>query len=245
MRLDGAVALVTGANRGIGRAMVEALLAHGALKVYAAARDPRAVRDVPGVVPLGLDVTKPEQVGLAADVAQDVTVLVNNAGLTCATPLLSGSLKQAREVMEVNCFGTWEVSRAFAPVLAMNDGGAVVNILSAASWWATDVAPGWSVSKAAQWALTNALRLGLKAQGTQVLGVHCGFADTESSAWTDAPKITAEAVAEGTLEALEAGRDEAVLDPFSRAVKGALCGDIAELQKISPEDFRHDGDVGW
>lgn len=240
MRLDGAVALVTGANRGIGAALVSTLLARGASKVYAAARAPHApspAHDPSRVVPLRLDVTDAEQIASAAAVAQDVTVLINNAGLGGGTPLLDGPLTGARAAIEVNYFGTWEVSRAFAPILAANGGGAMVNLLSAASWYAMDIAPGYSGSKAAEWSLTNALRLGLKAQGTQVLGVHCGYVDTEFSAWTDAPKSTPEAIAEGTLRALESGQDEAALDGFSRAVKAALSGDVAELHKLLPEDF--------
>ncbi|MEW2546631.1 SDR family oxidoreductase [Streptomyces sp. NPDC047002] len=238
MRLDGSVALVTGANRGIGAALVDALLARGASKVYAAARDPESVgRTSARVVPLRLDVTDEAQAAAAAAAARDVTVLVNNAGLGDATPLLGDSLDGPRAAMEVNYFGTWRVSRAFAPVLAANGGGALVNVLSAASWWAMDRAPGYSASKAAQWSLTNALRLGLKAQGTRVLGVHCGYVDTDFSAWTKAPKLTAREVAEGTVDAVEAGQDEAVLDGFSRAVKSALPGAVARLQALTPEDF--------
>jgi short-subunit dehydrogenase len=189
------------------------------------------------VVPLRLDVTDPETVASAASVAQDVTVLINNAGQGGASPLVGGTLELPRAMMEVNYFGTWEVCRAFAPILAANGGGAVVNMLSVGSWWPLDVAPGYSASKAAEWSLTNALRLGLKAQGTHVLGVHSGYVDTDFSAWTDAPKLTPEAVAEESLRALESGQDEALLDAFSRAVKTALSGDVSELYKFAPEDF--------
>jgi NAD(P)-dependent dehydrogenase (short-subunit alcohol dehydrogenase family) len=134
MEITGSVALVTGANRGIGRALTRALLGSGAAKVYAGARDPASVADA-DVTPLRLDVTKPDEIAGAAAAAGDVTIVINNAGAAgTGTPLLDGPFDSAREAMEVNYFGTWGVSRAFAPVLARNGGGALVNVLSLASW---------------------------------------------------------------------------------------------------------------
>lgn len=134
MEIKGSVALVTGANRGIGRAFARALIGHGAAKVYAGVRDLASVADR-DITPLRLDVTKPEQIAEAAAVAGDVTIVINNAGSAGAgTTLLEGSFDHARQAMEVNCFGTWAVSRAFAPILAGNGGGALVNMLSLASW---------------------------------------------------------------------------------------------------------------
>ncbi len=234
MRIDGSVVLVTGANRGIGRALCDAFAGRGAAKVYAAARDPDQIVDE-RFTRLQLDVTDAASVSEAARVATDVTIVVNNAGTGGGgSPLLGGSLDAAREAMEVNFFGTWAVSRAFAPLLAVNDGGAVVNILSAASWWAMPWAPGYSASKAAAWSLTNALRLGLQDQGTKVLGVHCGYVDTDLSSWTDAPKITAGTVAEETINALLNDADETLLDKFTRATRDALAGDIGQMQRITP-----------
>jgi NAD(P)-dependent dehydrogenase (short-subunit alcohol dehydrogenase family) len=236
MRLDGAVVLVTGANRGIGAALVRALLERGAAKVYATGRRPENVATGdPRVVPLRLDVTDPESVTAAAAAARDVTVLINNAGRGVATPLIEGTLDDARAVMEIHYFGTWSVSRAFAPVLASNGGGALVNILSTAGWKATSLLSGYSASKAAEWSLTNALRLGLKEQGTHVVGIVCGYVDTEMTAWANVPKITADTVAEETLRAVETGADEALLDDFTRNVKSALSGDVVRLHQISPE----------
>jgi short-subunit dehydrogenase len=122
----------------------------------------------------------------------------------------------------------------FAPILAANGGGALVNILSTAGWKATTFLSGYSGSKAAAWSLTNALRLGLKKQETQVVGIVCGYVDTEMAAWAHVPKITADTVAEETLGAVESGAAEALLDDFTRNVKAALSGDVARLHEIVP-----------
>lgn len=232
MRIEGQTALITGANRGIGAALSRALLDRGAAKVYAAVRRPETVTD-PRLTPLLMDVTDPGTVAAAAETAQDVTLLINNAGQgNGATRLLDGDLDVARRTMETNYFGTWSVSRAFAPILAAGGGGALVNVLSAASWWAIETAPGYSASKAAQWSLTNALRQGLRKQGTLVVGVHCGFVDTDLSASVDAPKIGADEVAEHTMRALENDADEVLVDDFSRRSRAALTGPIAGLHGI-------------
>ncbi|MEU6218926.1 SDR family oxidoreductase [Streptomyces sp. NPDC047022] len=222
MDINGAAALVTGANRGIGRAFARALLDHGASKVYAGVRDPASVTDA-DFIPLRLDVTQPEQVAEAAATASDVSIVINNAGVGgWGTRLFDGSFDGARDAMEVNLYGTWSVSRAFAPVLARNGGGALANMLSVASWLGRPGWPGYAASKAAQWSLTNALREGLRDQGTLVVGVHAGFVETEMAAWTDAPKISAEDVAEQTMRALEENRTEVLADESTRQVKAAL-----------------------
>jgi NAD(P)-dependent dehydrogenase (short-subunit alcohol dehydrogenase family) len=222
MEIKGSVALVTGANRGIGRAFARALIDHGAKRVYAGVRDPAGVSD-PDVVPVRLDVTDEESVASAAFIASDVSIVVNNAGVGGAsTKLLEGAFDGARQAMEVNYFGTWAVARAFAPVLARNGGGALVNMLSVASWVGQPEFPGYAASKAAQWSLTDALRKALRAQGTLVVGVHAGFVDTDLSAWTDAPKISAGTVAELTMDALLRDQAEVLADEQSRSVKAAL-----------------------
>ncbi|GAA3775341.1 SDR family oxidoreductase [Streptomyces chiangmaiensis] len=232
MRIEGQTALITGANRGIGAALGRALLDRGAAKVYAAVRRPETVTD-PRLTPLLMDVTDPRTIAAAAESAQDVTIVINNAGQGGGTRLLEGDLDAARTTMEVNYFGTWSVSRAFAPILAAGGGGALVNVLSAASWWALEASPGYSASKAAQWSLTNALREGLRKQGTLVVGVHCGFVDTDLSAAVDAPKIGADVVAEHTMRALESDADEVLVDEFTRRTRAALSGGIAGLHEIA------------
>lgn len=222
MDIKGSVALVTGANRGIGRAFARALLDHGAAKVYAGARDPGSVADRE-VTPLRLDVTRPEEVAAAAATAGDVTIVISNAGIGASgTKLLEGPFDAARQAMEVNYFGTWAVARAFAPILARNGGGALVNMLSVASWAGRPDFPAYAASKAAQWSLTQSLRDGLRGQGTLVVGVHAGFVDTDLSARVDAPKISAADVAEQTMQALIEDRVEVLADEVTRRVKAAL-----------------------
>jgi NAD(P)-dependent dehydrogenase (short-subunit alcohol dehydrogenase family) len=221
MDIKGSVALVTGANRGIGKAFARALLDHGAAKVYAAARDPKSVTD-PDLVPLRLDVTDPDDVARAAAEAGDVSILVNNAGIGSTGDFMTADFDEARRIMEVNYFGTWAVSRAFAPILARNGGGALVNMLSLASWVGRPGWPAYAASKAAQWSLTQALRGGLAEQGTLVVGVHAGFVDTDLSTWATGPKITAEDVAEQTVRALLAGHTEVLADEPTRQAKATL-----------------------
>ncbi|MEW2512903.1 SDR family oxidoreductase [Streptomyces sp. NPDC046870] len=222
MEIEGSAALVTGANRGIGHAFARALIARGAAKVYAGVRDPASVSDE-DLIALRLDVTAPEEVAAAAEAADDVTIVINNAGVGgFDTKLLTGSFDGAREAMEINYFGTWAVSRAFAPVLARNGGGALVNMLSAASWASRPDYPGYAASKAAQWSLTGALREGLREQGTLVIGVHAGFVETGLSSFTDASKISVEDVAEQTMDALAHDRAEVLTDERTRQVKSAL-----------------------
>lgn len=222
MDIKGSVALVTGANRGIGHAFARALLEYGATKVYAGVRDPASVVDK-DLTPLRMDVTEPEQVAAAASAAGDVTILINNAGVgSGSTSLLAGDFEGARQAMEVNYFGTWAVSRAFAPVLARNGGGALVNMISLASWLGQPTFPGYAASKAAQWSLTDSLRQGLQEQGTLVVGVHSGFVETALSAWTDAPKISAASVAEQTMQALMGNQIEVLTDDWTRQVKASL-----------------------
>ncbi|MEV6840518.1 SDR family oxidoreductase [Streptomyces sp. NPDC051133] len=222
MEIKGSVALVTGANRGIGRAFARALIDRGAAKVYAGVRDLASVDDA-DLAPLRLDVTEPEDVAAAAAAAGDVTIVINNAGVGgFDTKLLTGSFDGARQAMEINYFGTWAVSRAFAPILARNGGGALVNMLSVASWASRPDYPGYAASKAAQWSLTGALRQGLRDQGTLVVGVHAGFVETDLSSFTDAAKISATDVAEQTMEALANDQVEVLADERTRQVKQAL-----------------------
>jgi NAD(P)-dependent dehydrogenase (short-subunit alcohol dehydrogenase family) len=181
MDIRNSVALVTGANRGLGRAFAQRLLERGARKVYATARRPETV-DLPGVEVLPLDITDPMSVRAAAEAAPDVSLLVNNAGIQTATDLVTGSVDAARQELETNVFGHLAMIREFAPTLAGNGGGAIVNILSAMSWFGVKGANAYHLTKAAAWAMTNGVRLELAEQGTLVTAVHLGLADTDMSA---------------------------------------------------------------
>jgi NAD(P)-dependent dehydrogenase (short-subunit alcohol dehydrogenase family) len=220
MNTDNVVALVTGANRGLGRRFAEQLVERGA-KVYAAARRPETI-DIPGVVAIALDITDPESIRRAAEQASDVNVLVNNAGVSTRANLLEGSLDDVRLEMETHYFGTLQVVRAFAPVLARNGGGAILNVLSLLSWANYDGANAYSAAKAAQWSLTNGIRLELARQGTAVTGVHLGAADTDMMAGFDVPKLDPAHVAATALDGVAAGLPEVLVDDASRAAKAAL-----------------------
>ena len=215
-------ALITGANRGLGRHFATELLARDAT-VYAAAREPAAI-DLPGVRPLALDITDPDAVTAAAALAADVDLLINNAGVSTGSTLL-GDLAGVRAEMEVNFWGTLSMVRAFAPVLAANGGGAVVNVASALSWFAAPGAGAYAVSKAANWNMSNALRLELAGQGTRVTSVHLGLADTDMAAGVDGPKTDPAVVVRRTLDAVAAGDLEVVVDDWSAMVKASLAED--------------------
>jgi NAD(P)-dependent dehydrogenase (short-subunit alcohol dehydrogenase family) len=226
MNLEGSVALVTGANRGIGLALVRALLERGAATVYAGARDVSSVPELDRVVPVALDVTDHDQVAALARQLGDVDLVVNNAGIGLASPALGEqAVAAARAEMEVNYFGTLAVSRAFAPVLAANGGGALVNILSILSFVSSAELATYAATKSAAWSLTNALRLELAGQGTLVVGVHPGFVDTDLVAGLDVPKIAPAVVAHAALDAVAEGRPEALVDEGTRTVKAALSRD--------------------
>lgn len=222
MNIENAVVLVTGANRGIGLAFARELLARGARKVYAAARDPATVT-LPGVQALQLDVTQPDQIAAAAQLATDVTLVINNAGI--AQPggfLAEGSDAVARRIFETNFFGVLNVSQAFAPVLKANGGGALLNVLSVASWVNGGELAAYSASKSAAWSLTNALRHELAGQKTQVLGLHMAYVDTDLTRGFEVPKSSAEAIVQRALDGLEAGADEVLADALTQQVRQGL-----------------------
>lgn len=221
MKIDDSVALVTGTNRGLGRHFAEQLLRRGAAKVYATARRPHLV-DLPGVEVLPLDITDPATVAAAAKAAQDVTLLINNAGVSTMQNLVTGDPAKIRLEMETHYFGTLEVVRAFAPVLAANGGGAIMNVLSALSWGVFDGANAYAAAKAAEWSMTNAVRLELAAQGTAVTGLHLAATDTDMVAGFDIPKNDPADVVATALDGIEAGLFEVIADSDTAAAKAAL-----------------------
>jgi NAD(P)-dependent dehydrogenase (short-subunit alcohol dehydrogenase family) len=223
MKIQGKTAFVTGANRGLGTAYAKALLAAGARKVYAGARDP-STATLPGVVPVKLDVTSLDDIAAAAAQCGDVDILINNAGIWMSgVTLLDAQADQAlQNQLDVNVYGILHMSRAFAPVLRANGGGAIVNMLSVLSWLSLATSATYSISKAAAWALTNGLRNELRDQGTLVMAVHAGLIDTDMARQADAPKSKPEDIAQRVIEGLLNGDTEVLADTISQQVKAGF-----------------------
>lgn len=236
MKIDGSVALVTGANRGIGRAYVEALLARGAAKVYAAARDPSSVADLVEdgdgrVVALALDVTDERQVAAAAKNAADVTLLVNNAGFAGRSSAYTTlDLGAARQEMEVNYFGMLALTQAFAPILKASGGGTVVNVLSFLSLVTLPFAATYSASKAAGLAVTRSLRAELAGQGTTVVAVMPVQVETEMGRNLPEPRLSTAEVVDETLDAVVQGLDEVFPGELTRQNARAFAADPRAAQ---------------
>jgi NAD(P)-dependent dehydrogenase (short-subunit alcohol dehydrogenase family) len=225
--LTGRTALVTGANRGLGAAFVAGLLERGVTKVYAAARRPESIASSdPRIVPLALDVTDPESIRRAAEAASDVSVLVNNAGIAVNQSLVSGDLDEIRRELDTNFWGPVLVTRAFAPILERNGGGAIVNMHSALSWLALG---SYSATKAALWSASNSARVELAPQGIQVVGVHVGYVDTEMAAGADGVKVPPAQVVAEALDAVTAEDAEAIVGDVARQVKSRLHEDVRAL----------------
>ncbi|MBZ6138237.1 MULTISPECIES: SDR family oxidoreductase [Streptomyces] len=226
MELQGCTALVTGAGRDLGRLFAEHLLRRGATKVYAGARRAELV-DLPGVVPLRLDVTDPASVAAAAEAAGDVTLLINNAGVSLGQNLIEGDLDQIRMVVETHLFGTLNMVRAFAPVLGANGGGAILNVLSNLSWMSFDGNNSYAVAKAAQWSLTNGIRLELAEQRTLVSGLVFGPTRTETMKAFNPAAVMNDPVdiVSSALDGIEARRIEIVADDYGAAAKASLTGE--------------------
>jgi len=230
MHITDQIALVTGANRGIGKQFVLELLERGASKVYATARRPETLAfDDDRVVPLQLDLLDGASISAAAATASDVTVLVNNAGISTGALLVTGDLAEIRREMDTHFWGTLGTIREFAPVLAGNGGGAIVNVLSALSWFAAPGSGAYAAAKSAEWNMTNGVRLELATQKTLVQGVLLGAADTDIMAGYDGPKIDPRSVARAALDGLEAGSIEVVVDDWTAMVKASLAGDPADF----------------
>ncbi|MFF1508251.1 SDR family oxidoreductase [Streptomyces sp. NPDC058326] len=224
--IEGAAVLVTGGGRGIGKMLVEELYRRGAGKVYATARDPRTVTH-PDAVPLALEVTDPASVTAAAQQAQDVTVLINNAGASVGASYLDSPMDDVRRDLETNFYGPLLVTRAFAPIIERNGGGRILNVHSALSWLA-DGTP-YSASKAALWSQTNSLRLELRPRGITVTGLHVAYVDTDMTAGLDVSKADPRDVAVAALDGIEAGAHEVLADDTTRWVKSQLSADLEAL----------------
>ena len=224
--LTGRTVLVTGANGGLGEQFVHQALQRGATKVYTAARTPRTWDDA-RITPLKLDLTDPDDAARAAASAQDVDVLINNAGIAPAGDSIAGPEDQLRQIFETNFFGTLRVANAFAPVLATHGGGSLLNVLSAAAW--INVPTGYAASKAAMWSATNALRVQLRAQGTQVIGLLVGMVDTPMAARWDVPKVSPASVVAQAYDAIADGSLEVLADDTTRHLKSRLNTPAEEL----------------
>ncbi|NED06144.1 SDR family oxidoreductase [Streptomyces sp. SID6648] len=221
MKIEGSIALVTGGNRGIGRHFVQQLLDRGAAKVYAAARNPRTI-DAPGAIPLALDITDPDAVAVAAAAAPDLTLLVNNAGTSTGNDLVGGELASIRQEFDTNFYGPLAMIRAFAPILARNGGGGILNVNSRLSWLSYPGANAYAASKAAAWSMTNGVRLELAGQGTQVTGLYLSSTDTDMMAGWDIPKNDPSAVVTVALDGVETGAPEVLADQETRETKASL-----------------------
>src|SRR3954468_10215834 len=232
MDLSTSTALVTGANRGLGRALAAELLARGAT-VYAGARNPDQV-DLPGAKPIALDITDPASVAAAAQATGDVTVLINNAGSSTGADLLAGDLDDIRLEMDTHYFGTLAVVRAFAPQIAAGGGGAILNILSVLSWYSFPQSGAYCAAKSAEWSLTNALRVQLADQGIRVAGLHVGYMDTDMVRAVDAPKSAPADIARTAADGIAAGAYEILADNAARQAQAALAEGVATLYPQLP-----------
>ncbi len=227
MDITGKTALVTGANRGLGRHLAAQLRDRGA-RVYAAARNPQAV-DLAGVTPIALDITDPASVAAAAQAANGVAILVNNAGTSTGTSLLTGDPAAIRLEMDTHFFGTLAVTRAFAPQLAASGSSAMLNILSGLCWVSFPGVGAYCAAKSAEWSLTNALRLELAGQGTRVTALHVGYMDTDLTRHLDVPKSDPAVIAKLAIDGIAAGDAEIIADEMSRSVLAGLSAGVAGL----------------
>lgn len=222
MQLHNAVVFITGANRGLGLAFAKQALAQGARKVYAAARNPDSIL-LDGVVKVKLDVTNIADIQRVARDYPDVTLLINNAGVAEIGGILhADATEMLRRQLETNVFGPLQLSQQFAPVLAANGGGAIVNVLSIASWITGPLLATYAVTKSAAWSMTNALRQELQAQQTHVLGLHVGFIDTDLTKDLAVPKVSTDFVVEATFNGLAEGAHQVLADDLTKQVHGAL-----------------------
>jgi NAD(P)-dependent dehydrogenase (short-subunit alcohol dehydrogenase family) len=237
MHIQDSVILVTGGNRGLGKSLVQAFLDAGARKIYVGCRTLIETSD-PRLQPIKLDITNAYDVAAAAETCQDITILVNNAGIANNTTFITApSLAQAREEIETNYIGPLAMARAFAPILKRNGGGTLVNVLSVLSWFTSPAAATYCASKYAELSLTEGIRIELRSQGTQVIAVYLGYMDTDMSAHINAPKTRPEEVAASIIEGIRNKHEEVFADKLSHEIKAALAN--------NPKAFYQNIQEGW
>jgi NAD(P)-dependent dehydrogenase (short-subunit alcohol dehydrogenase family) len=228
MTIAGRAVLITGANRGIGQALVAEALSRGAGRVYAAARQPLAHPDG-RVTPLVLDVTDAAQIQAAADAVGSLDILINNAGVANYDDLSDRAVIEQH--LAVNLYGTYGVTRAFLPALTSSL-GAIVNVLSVSAWAPIPVIPAYSISKAAAFSLSQSLRALLAAQGVRVHAVLAGPVDTDMSRDLDIPKASPDSVARAIFDGVESGEEDIFPDPMSASMAEGWRGGVAkELER--------------
>ena len=237
MNISGSAVLVTGANRGIGRALVEVLVGKGARKIYASARDPSTLADLTtvhsGVVEsVELDITDHSAVTRAAAACNDVELLINNAGINHNTSLIAvDNLDNARAEMETNYFGTLAMCRSFAPVLRSNGGGCIVNMLPVVSRVTLPLMGSLCASKAAALRLTQGVRAELAAQNTTVIAVMPGAVDTQMTKDFPPPKMPPKEVGQAVMEAVETGTEEIYPGDMASGLSQGLANDPKAVEK--------------
>jgi NAD(P)-dependent dehydrogenase (short-subunit alcohol dehydrogenase family) len=240
-KIDGKVAFVTGANRGIGRAFVEELLAAGASKVYASARKVETLDDLVEnsngrVIAVDLDVTSPDAIESVVAKHKDVSILINNAGIAAFEGVISAKDDSGvRAEMETNFFGVFNMTRSFSPILAANGGGVVVNMSSIAGHVNFPVLGTYSATKAAVHSLTQSVRAELAAQGTLVVGVYPGPVDTDMAASFPMDKVAPNGVVQAILKAVEDGIEDVYPDPVSAELHTGLLSNPKAVEKQTGE----------
>lgn len=232
MDISTSTALVTGANRGLGLRFAAELAERGA-KVYAAARKPETI-ELPGVIPIALDITDQASIEAAVEATGDVNLLINNAGTATNSPLLTGDPASIRLEMETHYFGTLWTTRGFVPQIEARGGGAVLNVLSVLSWVTLGNSGAYSAAKGAEWQLSNALRVELAPKKIRVSSLHVGYMDTDMASHVTDAKHDPLDIARLALDAVAAGEYEIIADELSRNVKAGLAAGVSGLYPQLP-----------